>query len=189
MTEVVASAQPRIPFVWEISTRRKLMLEKPAAAGLRAKASLLYEAKEKATKSVKECPMKEIETLNARVLVVDDEPLIADVVSRHLKCWGCGVKTAESGQQAMSIIEMGKFLPEQLITDVVMDGMSGVQLAEKMRERIPNLATLFISGYVDEVAKRIVSLDDGIHFLPKPFSPAALRNAVQVNLKKTARRA
>jgi DNA-binding response OmpR family regulator len=73
-----------------------------------------------------------------------------------------------------------------LVSDVVMPGMNGRELAERLRERNPGLKVLLISGYTDELSGKEGFLDQGIHFLPKPYSPAGLVERVRALLEQGA---
>jgi two-component system cell cycle sensor histidine kinase/response regulator CckA len=69
-----------------------------------------------------------------------------------------------------------------LLTDVVMPGISGVDLAEHLARRYPGLKTLFMSGYTDEAIAHHGVLAPGIAFLQKPFSPMDLARKVRTVL-------
>jgi two-component system cell cycle sensor histidine kinase/response regulator CckA len=69
-----------------------------------------------------------------------------------------------------------------LITDVVMPEMGGKLLAEQLAEHIPGLKVLFISGYTDVAMLHHGKLNDGMDFLQKPFTPAALAQKVRTVL-------
>lgn len=66
-----------------------------------------------------------------------------------------------------------------LVTDVVMPGMNGRTLADRLLEAAPNLKCLFMSGYTDGVMGMGGVLDVDVHFLQKPFSPQALADKVR----------
>lgn len=107
----------------------------------------------------------------ARVLCVDDEPIIRMVVVEILSELGCEVVEAESGEHALRLSETDDF--DILITDIRMDGMNGWELAERARERSPALPVIYISGYACEGRRMSNTL-----FLAKPFMPHQLRTAV-----------
>ena len=69
-----------------------------------------------------------------------------------------------------------------LVTDVVMPGMSGREIAEKLGPMFPQMKTLFISGYTDDAIIRNGLVQDEIAFLLKPFSPLALAKKVRAVL-------
>jgi len=84
------------------------------------------------------------------VLLVEDDVAARDVVTRILKSNGLRVKALPSGEAALDYLAEEP-LPDLLLTDVVMGGMSGVELAKRVRVNAPSLPVLFVSGYADEV--------------------------------------
>src|ERR1700734_3797730 len=79
-----------------------------------------------------------------RVLIVDDERIIADTLTTILSSSGYDTRAAYSGEMA---VEMARnFHPEMLITDVVMPGISGIETAIKVREMLPTCTVLVFSG-------------------------------------------
>lgn len=115
----------------------------------------------------------------ATILLVDDEEAVRSLVRRILEKEGYRVATAANGQEALRrAYELDRPIG-LLLTDVVMPGMSGSDLAARLSERFPALRVLYMSGYMeDEVVHRdVASASAG--FLPKPFSPFDLALAVR----------
>ena len=108
-----------------------------------------------------------------RVLIVDDEPVVLELLSGILRRLGYEVFPASSGQEALEIVHSGP-VPDLVISDVVMPGMRGPELIEILRREAPGVAAMLISAY-GAPAK----LASGIHFLQKPFLPKTLANAVE----------
>lgn len=110
------------------------------------------------------------------VLVVEDESAVRLLLTRALHAAGFAVLTAESAEQALRKLEAETGPPALLLTDVVMPGASGVQLAERARRRWPGLPVLLTSGYAGDFERAIGS--DGLAFLRKPFTREELLQAV-----------
>jgi two-component system, cell cycle sensor histidine kinase and response regulator CckA len=110
------------------------------------------------------------------VLVVDDEPLIRQVVALMLRQDGYSVLTADGGPEAISVSRAHNGTIDLLVSDVVMPGMDGPALATRLLEKYPLLPVLFISA-----SREATQLAGFPHFqlLAKPFSMATLRGAVQ----------
>ena len=91
----------------------------------------------------------------ATILVVDDEEHILDYVARNLRKSGHNVVTASSGEDALVLVEQQNVKPELLVSDIVLPGMSGFALADRLRVAEPNLKTLFTSGYTGAELQRL----------------------------------
>lgn len=113
-----------------------------------------------------------------RVLVVDDEPALRDVARRILDRLGYQVETAADAQQARRAINVGG-APALLLTDVIMPGESGAQLAEAMLRTHPQMRVLFISGYTGDELSRFGLRGSELAFLQKPFTPRELAERVR----------
>jgi PAS domain S-box-containing protein len=113
------------------------------------------------------------------VLVAEDDPLLLPLARDVLKRLGYTVLEARTPADAMAVAQAHKGIIHLLVSDVVMPGESGLQLARRLLALRPNLRVLYISGYSDEAIVRHGLLDPGTTFLQKPFSPAALARKVR----------
>lgn len=115
---------------------------------------------------------------SATVLVVDDEPTLRAVVRRALLREGYSVLTAEDGQRALALAAGHSGPIDLLLTDVVMPGLSGLEVARQLRTERPLLPVLYISGFTfeEEVPKN--DLTQLLGYLPKPFDTRQLVNKV-----------
>ena len=103
----------------------------------------------------------------ARVLVVDDEPYIRELIERCLELEGYSCDTAASGDEALSLLAGGGY--QLLVSDIHMPGMSGMELLATVRARFPDLAVLMVTG-VDDRTVAIQALKLGAYgYLIKPF--------------------
>ena len=114
----------------------------------------------------------------SRLLLVDDEPVVRQMIGSYFSGSGFEVRTSASGVEA---IEIGlRFLPDVLVTDWMLDSeLHGLQVSRTLQLAIPELRTLLITGYLspDVVAEaRDANVAD---LIAKPFRPAALLEAVQ----------
>ena len=120
------------------------------------------------------------------LLLVEDEPAVRIMTSRALQEFGYGVVEASGGHQALGILERKGTRIDLLITDVILAGMDGPELARRAAELTPDLPVLFISGYTDDEIVRRGLLQEGQPFLQKPFTPEALAAQVTRLLKQRA---
>ena len=121
---------------------------------------------------------------NARVsgqllLVVEDEPSIRANIRDCLQQLGYRVQEADNSDAALQICEEMQGNIDLVMTDLVMPGKGGHELAREIAERYPNVRVLFMSGYTEDSASRREILLRGRPFLQKPFSVADLAKAVQ----------
>jgi two-component system, cell cycle sensor histidine kinase and response regulator CckA len=114
-------------------------------------------------------------TARGTVLVVEDQPAILALAQRALVDAGYRVQVAADGEEALAAVD--GHAPDLLLTDVVMPGMSGADLARRMRERFEDTRVLFISGHPYELLQEQgVAERDAV--LLKPFTPGELLDAV-----------
>jgi PAS domain S-box-containing protein len=112
------------------------------------------------------------------VLVVEDESTIRSQVRDCLQQLGYRVLEADSGAAALKTCEDLQGKVDLVLTDLVMSGMGGHELASNLAERHPEIRVLFMSGYTEDSAARREILLKGSPFLQKPFSVADLSTAV-----------
>ncbi|SPE39245.1 Multi-sensor hybrid histidine kinase (fragment) [Candidatus Sulfopaludibacter sp. SbA3] len=117
------------------------------------------------------------------VLVVEDQDEVRNLTSEVLESYGYRVLTAENGAAALDICGRFEGAIHLVITDVVMPGISGRELAQRLRVIRPDTRLLFMSGYTDNVAVYRAEVDAGAAFLQKPFSPVGLAGKVREALR------
>lgn len=108
------------------------------------------------------------------ILLVDDEPSILKMTTMLLERQGYNLLSADSPVKAIEIAEKQDGEIHLLMTDVVMPEMNGRDLAKRLHGRHPRLKCLYMSGYTANVIAHHGVLDDGLHFIQKPFSLSAL---------------
>lgn len=103
-----------------------------------------------------------------RVLVVDDDPTILEVISTFLESKGYSVETSANGQQALESIEQAEF--DLVISDIEMAGMNGFELLRRIRESYPKIGIILMTGY-EEAHPLSAALRAGADgYISKPFS-------------------
>ncbi len=118
------------------------------------------------------------------VLVVDDDPGVREVASKVLARAGYHVLQAGEGAEALRVARAHDGPLHLLLTDVVMPGMNGRELAERISEERPETRLLYMSAYTeDEVIRRGVQVAE-VSFLFKPFSLDGLEGAVREALSR-----
>ncbi len=116
------------------------------------------------------------------VLLAEDEPAVRELIRRTLTSAGYVVVAAADGDQALALLEQHVGKIDLLLTDLVMPGLSGKQLAERVRELRPGVRVLYMSGYVNRDVPSQGALDDGWTLLPKPFTRDDLLRCVRDTL-------
>jgi signal transduction histidine kinase/DNA-binding response OmpR family regulator len=120
------------------------------------------------------------------VLVVEDEAMVRAMVVRSLREEGYGVLEADSGAEALSLLDRTRAAVRLVITDVAMAEIGGRELGLRLAKRQPGLPVLYMSGYpLDEVVRRGL-LEENQPFLQKPFAPIALLESVRALLDASA---
>ncbi len=113
------------------------------------------------------------------ILVVDDEQDILNVIEATLNREGFEVLKALNGDMALDLFQKLNKPIDLLLTDVVMPGMSGPMLVDRLLAVQPNLPVLFMSGYDDRQVVHRYVLKEGFALLAKPFSLEILNRKVK----------
>lgn len=119
------------------------------------------------------------------ILLVEDEARVRHVMAEVLRMAGHCVLEAENAESAMRVaIERGQSL-HLLVTDVVLPGRSGRDLARELQGRFPGMKAILVSGYGESVALMGAARSPALSYLPKPFSAVALMEVVAQLLGKS----
>lgn len=122
---------------------------------------------------------------NETVLLVEDEESLCRTTSKSLQLQGYEVISCTVPQQALGWFHSPDFQPSILVTDLVMPGMSGAELAQHARDLRPDLKVLFVSGYPGESLQALTDLDRA-HFMPKPYRCEELGRRIRTLLDDTS---
>jgi PAS domain S-box-containing protein len=116
------------------------------------------------------------------ILIVEDQAEVRAVARQTLQRHGYTVIEAAHGQEAIEQLEVHPTAIDLLLTDVVLPGMSGRQVAEELQRRKPDLRVLYMSGYTDDTITRHGVLDRSLAFLEKPFTADGLLQKIRSTL-------
>lgn len=113
------------------------------------------------------------------ILLVEDDELVRRLIHDVLENWGYRLIDAANGVEALSTCEHGEYPIHLLVTDVVMPGMSGRDVASRVAALRPEIKVLFMSGYTAEAIVHQGMLDGNTPFIQKPFEPDAFARKVR----------
>jgi PAS domain S-box-containing protein len=113
------------------------------------------------------------------ILLVEDDPVVRDLVSRTLLRQGYTVLEAKNGLDAIEIANQHLGFIHLLLTDVIMPGMNGKELSQQLRTARPLMRVLFMSGYTDDIIAPHGVLEPDVAFIQKPLSPTNLARRVR----------
>jgi len=116
------------------------------------------------------------------ILIAEDEPDLRDLARIFLEGYGYKVLEAESAAQAIQTADSFEGSIDLLLTDVIMPGMSGRQLAESVMSRRPQTRIVYMTGYTDDMVVQHKVLEPGVKLLQKPFGKVELALKVRSTL-------
>lgn len=119
-------------------------------------------------------PSEKVEGGNETVLLVEDEDIVRFIGAEILKKLGYNLIEAANGREALEIFKKHGSIIDLMLTDLMMPGMTGRELAEKVREISPRTRILFTSACTDDVIDGQEIADQGLNFIAKPFSLESL---------------
>jgi PAS domain S-box-containing protein len=119
----------------------------------------------------------------AAILVIDDEPAVLEITGRILKAGGFRVQLASDGESALaSVAQDGR--PDLVLTDLIMPGIGGAEVARRLATIWPDLPILFVSGYSTEDFRREWGVGSNRYLLQKPFTAEQLIERVAAILRR-----
>jgi two-component system cell cycle sensor histidine kinase/response regulator CckA len=134
-------------------------------------------------------PLLSLKGQNETVLLVEDEPALLFVTTRALKTLGYEVLSAKNGPEALAVWEQQNEKIDLLLTDMRMPkGITGLELAEKLRAATPSLKVVIMSGYSLEIVRSCAEGHANFTFLAKPFSLQTLSDTLRRCLDESNRR-
>jgi two-component system cell cycle sensor histidine kinase/response regulator CckA len=120
------------------------------------------------------------------VLLVEDDPQVRELTRTVLVAQGYFIVEAAGPEDAERIVESERAEIHLLLTDVIMPGMSGRELAKRLTARLPRMRVLYMSGYTHNIIAHGGNLEAGVAFLQKPFTPSVLVEKVREVLDTAA---
>jgi len=115
------------------------------------------------------------------ILIVEDQEATAQITRIMLESWGYRVLEAHSAEEAVAVFARDGHAVHLVLTDVIMPGMNGADLANELLQQRPDLRIVFMSGYPNDKLNR-----PDTAFLPKPFNPASLSRMIRKELDRPA---
>jgi two-component system cell cycle sensor histidine kinase/response regulator CckA len=124
-------------------------------------------------------PAAEVPNGTETVLLAEDEADVREIARQFLESGGYQVIEAKNGAEAIQVARANVGKIDLLVTDMVMPGMTGQELAMQLQREQPGLCVIFMSGYSEHAATEMADADPGVRLLTKPFSRSALLRAVR----------
>src|SRR6202166_4378608 len=124
-------------------------------------------------------PYAQIPAGTETVLLTEDEQDVREIAREFLESGGYKVIEAKNGKEAIAIAAEHRDKIDLLVTDMVMPGMTGQELAVRLQEEHPGVSVIFMSGYSEHAATEMANADPSVRLLTKPFSRGAILRTVR----------
>jgi len=124
-------------------------------------------------------PTAEVPTGTETVLLTEDEQDVREIAREFLESGGYKVVEAKDASEAVQLARQHSGAIDLLVTDMVMPGMTGQELAVQLQREYPGLCIVFMSGYSEHAATEMANADPTVRLLSKPFSRGALLRTVR----------
>ncbi|HEX5814286.1 MAG TPA: response regulator [Methylomirabilota bacterium] len=115
-----------------------------------------------------------------RILVVDDEPMLVDLVVEHLRDSHYEVETATNGRQALAAVARQR--PDVVLLDITMPGLSGIDVLKEIVKTDPSITVIMVSGNTDVAVTAEAIRNGAFSYVPKPFDFRYLRHFIAASL-------
>jgi DNA-binding NtrC family response regulator len=123
-------------------------------------------------------PAPRVDGQGRTILVVDNEEAVRTIVGHMLRKRGYRIREAAGGDDAEAIVAEGEAAVDLLLTDMLMPGMTGKELAKRVRAKRPGLPAIYMSGYAGHDASPLGLWDEDVPILQKPFTADQLLRAI-----------
>jgi len=143
-------------------------------------------SEEKPDSQDKDSNLKTTQGKSELVLIVEDDSSILDLTGKIISKMGYRISLAESADRALEMIENEGMRPRVLITDAVMPGLSGIELATIIRVKHPEIGIIIMSGYAGDVVAKYGEVQPDIPLIQKPFSRTDMAKLIQKVVEDTA---
>jgi CheY-like chemotaxis protein len=133
-------------------------------------------------------PIAEVPKGTETILLAEDEHDVREIAREFLESGGYRVIEAKDGKEALELARKHRGQIDLLVSDMVMPGMTGQQLAERLKQDQPDVSVVFMSGYSEHAATEMADADPSVRLLSKPFSRSTILRGMREILNSKPKR-